>query len=167
MVNDSLQWRVVPLTDVWCQELCTWDYSPFEMYNWPSWETMKRDGLEFADPIIRAEQYSGIVDERNHLCGFVQFFPIVGVTRLGLGLRPDLCGQRSGLGVRFVKLLIQEAKRRKPQQEIDLEVLEWNERAIQTYRRVGFIITDTYEKWTPTGVATFHCMVYDEAHEAT
>ena len=94
------------------------------------------------------------------LSGFVQFFPIVGVTRLGLGLRPDLCGKGGGIGTQFVQLLVQEAQRRTPRQEIDLEVLVWNERAIQTYERAGFTITDTYEKWTPTGMADFHCMVY-------
>lgn len=122
---------------------------------------MLREQAEFADPQIREEQYRAVVDENGILSGFVQFFPIVGVTRLGLGLRPDLCGKASGIGTQFVHLLVQEAQRRTPQQEIDLEVLVWNERAIQTYERAGFTITDTYERSTPTGLAAFHCMVYN------
>jgi ribosomal-protein-alanine N-acetyltransferase len=160
----SLPWRVVPLTDSWCQELCTWKYPPpYELYNWVPWETMLQEQSEFADPLIRAEQYRAVVDENGLLSGFVQFFPIVGVTRLGLGLRPDLCGKGSGIGTRFVQLLVQEAKRQAPQQEIDLEVLVWNERAIHTYQRAGFTITDTYDKWTPKGMSAFHCMVYNGA----
>ncbi|BFT75915.1 hypothetical protein PAENIP36_73570 [Paenibacillus sp. P36] len=122
---------------------------------------MLREQTEFADPHIRAEQYRAIVDDSGVLAGFVQFFPIVGVTRLGLGLRPDLCGKGSGIGVQFVQLLTREALKHAPGQEVDLEVLVWNERAIRTYERAGFTITDTYEKQTPTGVSNFHCMVYD------
>ncbi|UKS25689.1 GNAT family N-acetyltransferase [Paenibacillus sp. HWE-109] len=160
--KSSLPWHIVPLTDAYCEELCTWQYSaPYEIYNWPAWDTMLQEQTEFADLQIRAEQYRGVVNERAQLVGFVQFFPIIGVTRLGLGLRPDLCGRGDGLGTRFVQLLIKEALNKAPQQEIDLEVLVWNERAIQTYQRAGFIITDTYDRWTPTGISAFHCMVYN------
>ncbi|MCY9696476.1 GNAT family N-acetyltransferase [Paenibacillus alginolyticus] len=161
-IHASLPWRVVPLTEANCHELCTWRYSPpYDLYNWSPWENMLQDQAEFADPQIRAEQYRAVLDEDGLLSGFVQFFPIVGVTRLGLGLRPDLCGKGSGIGTQFVQLLVQEAQRRMPQQEIDLEVLVWNKRAIQTYERAGFTITDTYDKRTPTGIAAFHCMVYN------
>jgi ribosomal-protein-alanine N-acetyltransferase len=161
----TLPWRVVPLTESDCQELCTWSYpAPYAIYNWPTWATMLDNQSEFADPQIRDEQYRGVVDNNGTLTGFVQYFPIVGVTRLGLGLRPDLCGKGGvssrGLGTQFVQLLVAEAQQRAPEQEIDLEVLVWNERAIRAYQRAGFTITDTYEKWTPTGTADFHCMVY-------
>lgn len=182
-ISLTLPWRVVPLTETACQELCTWSYpAPYDLYNWSPWTTMLSEQSEFADPQIREDQYRGVVDEWGTLQGFVQFFPIVGVTRLGLGLRPDLCGKggasnsegrgesgsnntgtdglRNGLGSQFVQLLVAEAQRRTPEQEIDLEVLVWNERAIRAYQRAGFTITDTYEKWTPTGPADFHCMVY-------
>ncbi|NRF89941.1 GNAT family N-acetyltransferase [Paenibacillus frigoriresistens] len=161
-IHASLPWRIVPLTEANGHELCTWKYSPpYDLYNWSPWETMLQEKAEFADPQIRAEQYRAVVDENGILSGFVQFFPIVGVTRLGLGLRPDLCGKGSGIGTQFVQILVQEAQRRTPQQEIDLEVLVWNKRAIQTYERAGFTITDTYDKRTPTGIAAFHCMVYN------
>jgi ribosomal protein S18 acetylase RimI-like enzyme len=94
----------------------------------------------------------------EELCGYAQLFPLVGVTRLGLGLRPDLCGR--GLGSAFVKLIAQEACNRQPANEIDLEVLIWNTRAIKAYERAGFHITDTYERNTPTGPDIFHCMVF-------
>ena len=90
--------------------------------------------------------------------GFAQLFPMEGVTRLGLGMRPDWCGL--GMGKRFVQSIVAEARRRRPEDEIDLEVLAWNERAIRTYRNAGFQLTDTYERMTPTGKALFHCMVY-------
>jgi [ribosomal protein S18]-alanine N-acetyltransferase len=165
-MNLSLKWRIVPLTESLGQELCSWCYThPYDLYNWPEWETMLQEESEFADPFIRSEQYAAVLDEHNRLCGFAQFFPIVGVTRLGLGLRPDLCGKGKGLGTYLIKLLVQEAKRRAPQHEIDLEVLVWNKRAIRTYEKAGFTITDTYTRNTPTGIAEFHCMVYSEHKE--
>ncbi|MBP1994850.1 RimJ/RimL family protein N-acetyltransferase [Paenibacillus eucommiae] len=119
---------------------------------------MVLEELDYADPAIRAQQYFAVLDEQQSLCGFVQFFPIVGVTRLGLGLHPDRVGK--GLGTAFVKLLVREAVARAPSNQIDLEVLIWNIRAQRTYMKAGFAITDTYERMTPNGLATFHCMVY-------
>lgn len=163
-MNLSFPWRVVvSLTESQSMELCQWNYpSPYDIYNWPTWEHMLHEDMEFADPQIRSAQYGAVVDEMKQLCGFVQFFPIIGVTRLGLGLHPELCGKGNGIGVSLVKLLVQEAQRRSPLNEIDLEVLVWNERAIHTYQHAGFIITDTYDKMTPSGLAAFHCMVYNE-----
>lgn len=161
MTANNNSWRVVPMSESHCREICTWTYPPpYQLYNWPSWELMLQEEMEFADPAIRQEQYGAVVDAEERLCGFVQFFPIIGVTRLGLGLRPDLCG--GGSGEAFVRLLVREAKRRTPLHEIDLEVLVWNERAIRAYEKAGFAITDTYERWTPSGMAAFHCMVFEE-----
>jgi ribosomal-protein-alanine N-acetyltransferase len=119
---------------------------------------------EFADPIVRLEQYAAVVDGQDQLCGYAQFFPIVGVTRLGLGLRPDLVGQ--GHGTELITLLVHAARQRHPQHIIDLEVLTWNIRAQRTYRKAGFLLTDTYIRMTPNGFAMFYCMVYaDENNE--
>lgn len=162
MVIENFKWSIIPLTEEHGKEICTWAYlPPYSIYNWPSWEQLVKDEYEFADPLLRQNQYAAAVDEHHVLSGFVQFFPIVGVTRLGLGLRPDLCSK--GIGSLYVQLLVQEAKRRAPQNEIDLEVLTWNDRAIKTYHKAGFEITDTYKRMTPTGQAPFHCMVYTEA----
>lgn len=157
----ELDWRIVPLTEEHGKLICTWSYPPpYHVYNWPSWEHMVKEELDYADPKVRAEQYFAVVDGMQRLCGFVQFFPIIGVTRLGLGLHPDLVDK--GLGSPFVALLVQEVKQRTPHNEIDLEVLTWNIRAQRTYRNAGFTITDTYIRMTPSGLAAFHCMVYSE-----
>ncbi|MCZ8522936.1 MULTISPECIES: GNAT family N-acetyltransferase [Paenibacillus] len=139
--------------------ICRWAYPPpYEIYNWKSWEQLLEGGEEFADPGIRESQYRSVLDEQGELAGFAQLFPITGVTRLGLGLRPDLCG--AGLGAAFVEAIAQEALRLNPGNEIDLEVLTSNTRAIRTYHRAGFRITDTYKRMTPRGPDQFHCMVW-------
>lgn len=163
-MHTTSQFRVVPLTEEHCRDICTWEYPvPYNVYNWRSWELMVADQEEFADPALRQEQYRGVVDSDGLLVGFAQFFPLVGVTRLGLGMRPEFCGQ--GYGVEFVRAIVAEAKQKAPANEIDLEVLIWNIRAYRVYEKAGFVQTDTYERRTPTGMETFHCMVWKGSAE--
>jgi ribosomal protein S18 acetylase RimI-like enzyme len=103
------------------------------------------------------------LDDENKLSGFAQYFPMIGVTRLGLGMHPELCGQ--GRGSDFVRAIAEEVRRRKPEDEIDLEVLTWNQRAIRAYEAAGFELTDTYERRTPDGKKPFYCMVYHPDHQ--
>ncbi len=154
-------YRIAPLLPEHCREICTWRYpAPYDIYEWRPWELMVSLQEEFADPRLRDEQYRAVLDREGELCGFAQLFPIVGVTRLGLGLHPDRCG--GGNGAAFVRAIAEEARRLQPEHEIDLEVLTWNERAIRAYRSACFEITDTYERMTPNGPAAFYCMVWHE-----
>ncbi|WP_058300924.1 GNAT family N-acetyltransferase [Gorillibacterium timonense] len=153
------QLLIAPLAEEYAKELCLWRYEPpYAIYNWPSWTEMLAGGTEFADETIRQSQYRAVLDEEGELVGFIQFFPMLGVTRLGLGLRPDLCGR--GYGCSLAREAAQEALRRNPDNEIDLEVRIDNERAVRAYRKAGFTITDHYERMTPTGPADFYCMVF-------
>ncbi|QYR21609.1 GNAT family N-acetyltransferase [Paenibacillus sp. sptzw28] len=150
---------ITPLSAKLAEELCSWRYEPpFDFYNWSSWEVMLQLGLEFGDSEIRNRQYAAVVDSDGSFIGFAQFFPLLGVTRIGLGMRPDLCGQ--GFGLRFVQTIVLEAIRRAPQDVIDLEVHVWNLRAIRTYEKAGFVITDTYTRRTANGPVDVHCMTY-------
>ena len=66
---------------------------------------------------------------------------------------------RPGLEVDIV-LKQDQATRRAPEKEVDLEVLTWNIRAYKAYKNAGFVHTDTYERPTSNGIQVFHCMVY-------
>lgn len=155
--------RIAPLLLEHCREICTWRYpAPYDLYNWRPWELMVSLQEEFADPGLRDEQYRAVLDTDGGLCGFAQFFPIVGVTRLGIGMHPSRCG--GGQGAAFVTAIAKEARRLHPEHEIDLEVLAWNERAVRAYRKAGFIVTDTYKRMTPAGPAEFYCMVWQDSH---
>lgn len=160
-MNLSLQ----ALTEPQCKEICTWRYpEPYANYNWSAWDALVAAEEEFADPTIREAQYAAVVRSGDtqqstiELIGYVQYFPLAGVTRLGLGLRPDLCGL--GLGQAVMEVILEEAFRRNPDNEIDLEVLVWNARAEKAYSKAGFVRTDEYERMTPTGMDRFYCMVY-------
>ncbi|KKO52570.1 GNAT family N-acetyltransferase [Paenibacillus sp. DMB20] len=159
MIHGQPKFQTAPMQAEHAAEICTWSYPPpYNIYGWLPWEQMVQLGIEFGDPYIRQQQYVSILDEKRRLWGFAQLFPMEGVLRIGLGMRPDWCG--NGMGKRFVEAVVREARQRKPHDEIDLEVLTWNERAIRTYRKAGFVITDSYERMTPSGMAMFYCMVY-------
>ncbi|CAG7653078.1 GNAT family N-acetyltransferase [Paenibacillus allorhizosphaerae] len=161
MTGYPIRYQLIPMTEEHGPVICSWRYpAPYDLYNWNDWKHMLSRGEEFADPFIRQTQYRAVVDEAGSLCGFAQLFPMAGLTRLGLGMRPDLCG--AGQGERFVRAIAEEARRLQPEHEIDLEVLIWNKRAIRVYEKAGFAITDTYERMTLTGMDTFHCMVWNE-----
>jgi len=154
--------RFVPMTAEHARQICSWRYEPpYDLFDWPAWDVLLASGSEAADPEIRSSQFASVVDSGERLLGFAQFFPLLGVTRLGLGLHPRLCGQ--GLGETLTRRIVAEARRRAPEDEIDLEVLVWNARAIRAYERAGFAITDRYTRNTPSGPAEFYCMVYDKS----
>lgn len=153
-----LQPSLVPLTEEHGRYICSWRYpEPYNVYNWPSWDEMVHNQAEFADPFIRETQYMAYVDSNETLIGFIQLFPMQGVTRLGLGLRPDLCSK--GSGVAFVQTIVQTAAKLNPEHQIDLEVLTWNHRAIKVYERAGFTISDTYKRSAGESTIEVHCMV--------
>ncbi|MHA7967784.1 GNAT family N-acetyltransferase [Paenibacillus sp. CAU 1782] len=141
--------------------VCQWAYEPpYHIYNFPAWADMKKDEIEFGDPVLRKEQYWVAVDEADELIGYAQLFPMGGVTRLGLGLRPDLRGM--GRGSRLAQSAAALALSLKPGNEVDLEVLTWNKRAVRAYAKAGFIITDTYYRPLLHGdVGECHCMVFN------
>lgn len=157
--------HVVPMERAHAEQICSWLYEPpYNIYSWLKWEHMEELGVEFGDPGVRARQYVSVINEAGELTGFAQLFPMVGVTRLGIGMRPDCCGK--GIGASFVQAIVKEAQRRYPDHEIDLEVLTWNTRAIRAYQKAGFVITDEYEQQTPEGLKSFYCMVYNKPKDA-
>nr|WP_040717017.1 GNAT family N-acetyltransferase [Paenibacillus daejeonensis] len=151
--------HIVPMTVEHAREISTWRYEPpYDVFDWPAWDVMLASSSDAADPEVRERQFATVVDDRDRLVGFAQFFPLLGVTRLGLGLHPGLCSR--GIGTVFTRMIANEAIRRAPGDEIDLEVLTWNQRAIRVYEKAGFVITDSYRRNTPSGLAKFYCMVY-------
>jgi ribosomal protein S18 acetylase RimI-like enzyme len=171
MEHIKMKLLVTKLTEQHCKEICSWHYdAPYDIYNWPSWGHMLANDLQFADPHVREAQFAGVVrvegvnsakqESKTELIGYVQFFPMDQVTRLGLGIRPDLCDK--GLGASFMQTILRAAKERNPNHEIDLEVHTWNERAQKTYAKAGFVRTDEYDRMTASGMERFYCMVYEE-----
>ena len=143
--------RLVPMTEHHAAAIASWRYpKPYERYNSEPWERLSAEGKGMADPIIREKQFRSVL-RQGQLCGFAQWFPLTAehaqdaassIIRLGLGLRPDLCGR--GLGADFVRFIAQETAKQHPSAVIDLEVAADNLRAIRAYERAGFRKTDEY-----------------------
>ncbi|MDK8194775.1 GNAT family protein [Paenibacillus sp. UMB7766-LJ446] len=160
MDEAPVTFHVVPMQEEHAELICDWQYDPpYNIYSWLPWEQMKALEVEFGDPQLRKEQYAVVLGEDHQIWGFAQYFPLEGVTRIGLGMHPERCGH--GQGTAFVSAIVKEALRRNPANEIDLEVLTWNERAIRVYLKAGFVTQDTYERQTPSGLKPFYCMVYE------
>ncbi|MTI65358.1 MAG: GNAT family N-acetyltransferase [Firmicutes bacterium] len=140
------------------KEICTWNYSaPYDVYNWPDWDEMDKSEPSL-DNKKRKKMFYSILDDKDFI-GFVELnYPKEGLTRIGLGLRPDYCSK--GIGKEVVDLIINKLKSKHPENKIDLEVLTWNKRALKVYKRTGFKIVETYERKTPTGIGKFHRMEY-------
>ncbi len=152
--------RLHPMTEQEAQAVSEWRYPPpYDVYRWPAWADMLRDGREFADPDIRLAQYLSVRDDHGRLVGYVQLFPLDRAIRIGIGLRPDLCDR--GLGANVIRLSVREAVRRMPDGEIDLEVEQWNKRAIRAYEKAGFVITDEYARRATHGIVHLYCMVWN------
>jgi len=158
--EQTASWIFVPMLEEHAKQICRWRYpEPYAGFDWPSWDVLTERAEEIGDPVIRQEQYEAVLDEKGELCGFVQFFPLEGWTRIGLGMKPERCGQ--GSGVSFVSSIVQRATERNPRHKIDLEVQTANARAICVYRKAGFVIADTYERNSRAGPDLFHCMVFE------
>ncbi|ANF95153.1 GNAT family N-acetyltransferase [Paenibacillus bovis] len=153
--------HTAPLHEQQAAEICEWVYDPpYDIYGWMSWDQMQELEIEFGDPELRQQQYLAVLNNKGELAGFAQLFPLQQTIRLGIGMRPDLCGH--GYGAEFTLAVVRAAIQRNPEAEIDLEVLTWNQRAIRTYQKAGFHITDTYTRRTPDGMKPFYCMVYEK-----
>lgn len=149
-----------PLTETQAQQICSWRYPPpYDIFNRTSWQQLVAAEVDLGDAATRSAQYVSITDRSGQLCGFAQLFPLTGTTRLGIGLRPDLCGQ--GMGTALMQRLVDEARRRAPGDQIDLEVPQWNERAIKAYQRAGFTISDSYPLKIGPQWQQVYCMVLE------
>lgn len=149
------------LTENHAHEICSWKYTkPYHIYNFSSYEHALKENEEITDSDKRDKEFCGVFDDENNLCGFVHFNKLDNFIRLGLGLKPELCG--IGIGNELMKIVLEEAKKREPSCLIDLEVLTWNERAFKLYIKSGFETVETYERKTPTGKSEFHRMVYSK-----
>ncbi|RED53180.1 GNAT family N-acetyltransferase [Cohnella lupini] len=159
-MNNDIKLAFTSMTEQDGREICDWRYpAPYELFKWPSWESMMKDSREFADERIRREQYMAARNGHDgQLVGYVQLFPMDRTLRIGMGLRPDCCDR--GWGRLLTELVVQEARRREPGMEIDLEVEKWNRRAIKVYEKAGFVVADEYERRASHGIVGVFCMVW-------
>lgn len=152
-------YRLSEFTERHAQETCGWRYDgDYAAYNLPDWQTVKQQNWAIADEKRRKPQYVAVLDENNALCGYFRFIPYDRPILLGLGFRPDLCGK--GHGAEFMDLVKKEFHARYPGQALELEVREFNTRAIRCYERAGFTVVNRHFMETALGSGQFLRMRY-------
>ena len=148
------------LSEDMAKEICTWKYDgDYAIYNFSRWEEVVKSGWSLAIKDERERDFIGISKD-NELIAFGRIYYQDGISILGVGLRPSLCGQ--GYGKDIMKVLIDESNLRYPNAKIALEVRVFNQRAIRCYESIGFDIKYKHIRSMDTGEAEFYYMEYQQ-----
>lgn len=142
------------MTEQDAKEICSWKYlNEYSVYNMGSWDDVVKQNWAITNEIKRQEQFRSVY-EKDELIGYFRFRLIDDVINIGLGMKPELCGH--GKGKEFLAFILntKELKDKK----IELEVREFNQRAIKSYEQVGFKIIKKEERETLNGKDNFIIM---------
>lgn len=165
LMNAELYCRTLSEPDA--QEVCTWRYpAPYDVYNCPEWTIVNAQGWAIADPQRRAAEFFAVSASCGNpeLLGFFRLQPCRGFTMIGLGLRPDVCGQ--GFGNALMTLIIRTAQKQCDALPLRLQVRTFNQRAIRCYAQAGFRTMTIFEKDTPSGRGQFQEMEFNHRLES-
>ena len=155
MYADMTNWTITPMLASQKWEIEDWTYPPpYDFYN----RTIKSNRTGDADAIL--SDAFAVLDENGRLVGHYHFGEDAHIPTeehfvytpdrldIGLGLRPDLCG--NGLGVQFIQMGLAFAEAHYGTRAFRLSVAAFNRRAITTYEHAGFAkvaeVTNSYFK---------------------
>ncbi len=148
-------YTIIPMTRKHAYEISKWQYDDiYSFYNRPVADKPTTN----ADTPI--DNFFVVCDNNQTLIGHFHFGPEGQIptienfdyTRdyldIGLGLRPELCGQ--GYGTQFAALGIEFARKHYGAKKFRLSVAAFNERAQKVYEKIGFQktseVTNSYFK---------------------
>lgn len=130
-----------PMNEEFAKQITEWIYEgDYSDYNLPSYEQCK----EKKYGMTREDRWNNyIVYTINNEVVFYSNMKEMDNNKLyiGVGLKPEYCGK--GLGNFFLNDSINEMKKIYPERTLFLEVRSWNKRAIKSYEKLGFKITNT------------------------
>ena len=132
-----MELRLRPLVQADAEEIAAWAY-PGE-YAFYDAGADADDLALLLDPKRRGDDFFAADGDDGRLAGYFQLKPGPERVELGLGLRPDLCGQ--GLGQGFTQAGIDLIRRVHGDRPVTLAVAAFNVRAITVYERCGFVVT--------------------------
>ncbi|URZ05169.1 GNAT family N-acetyltransferase [Clostridium felsineum] len=146
-------------TKAHAKEICTWKYAgEYAIYNYPTWNIVCKEKWAITIEEKRKKEMFSLVDDYDNLCGYIRLQNKQESILMGVGLKPNLCGQ--GLGNILMKIVKNQCKKVYPNKLIVLEVRAFNERAVKCYKKAGFKLKETYKKDTPLGEDEFIRMEY-------
>ena len=137
------------------EEISRWRYDgEYAIYNLPSYEEMKQQNCGLANP----KNHFFSFYEKQCLVGYVNLCPEGKEVFFGIGVKPECCGQ--GYGQKMTALAGILSKILFPGKSMYLEVRTWNQRAIQCYKKVGFVVQgQEFSQTTGAGEGRFYRMV--------
>ncbi|WIV11044.1 GNAT family N-acetyltransferase [Proteiniborus sp. MB09-C3] len=132
------------LSEDYAKEICNWRYEgEYSIYDLPEWDTVVKSGFGLSIEEKRRLEFIAIL-LNNELVSYGRISLNADKAYIGVGLKPSFCGK--GYGKSIMRLLIEECKKRFPNDTMALEVRSFNKRAVNCYRNVGFRIKDKYMK---------------------
>lgn len=160
--GNGLNYLIKPMDEATARSIVKWQYpEPYAMYS-------MSDDLESIAELMDGSYYA-VREKNGELIGFYCFGAaarvpagdVFGVYRenlldIGLGMRPDLCGQ--GKGYEFFLTELEFAQEEFNATRFRLTVLASNQRAIKLYEKVGFLQTGKFERETDRGTSRFITM---------
>ena len=133
-------YTVGTLTGEEAREAVAWRYGgEYAVYNFPSWDECAARGWLITDAAKRENAYFS-VRYAGELLGFFHIMDRPGHVELGVGMKPELCGQ--GHGCMLMALALAKILETRGHTAVQLSVRTFNARAVRCYERAGFTIAD-------------------------
>ena len=118
-----------------------WRYDgEYAVYNFPSWDECAARGWSITDAVKRENAYFS-VRYAGEFLGFFHIMDRASHVELGVGMKPELCGQ--GRGRMLMALALAKILETRGCTTVKLAVRTFNTRAVRCYERAGFTIIDT------------------------
>ena len=130
------------LSEEEARETTEWKYDgDYAVYNYPDWEQCKRLGWTLTNEEKREKEYFSVKKEGVFL-GFFHIMDRKDYVELGVGIKPQLCGNHNGNYL--MNLALAKIEQLYGTVMVQLTVRPFNQRAITCYENVGFKITEKY-----------------------
>lgn len=141
------------------EEISRWKYDgQYSVYNLPSYEEMKQKNYGLANPGNHFFSFY----QKQCLVGYVNLRPEEEAVFFGIGVKPECCSQGYGQKITALAGILSETLF--PGKSMYLEVRTWNQRAIECYKKAGFVIQgQEFIQITGAGEGRF-CRMVKKAH---
>ncbi len=153
-----MDYQLKPMDETCARAIAGWHYEG--IYAFYDMDQDPEDLAELLDPGSWSDRYYAVIGADGALVGFFYLERKPEGVEIGLGLRPDLTGQ--GTGLTFLEAGLSFARKRYGPVPFWLSVATFNERAIRLYRNAGFEDAGVFMQQTNGGRFEFLRMVKAE-----
>lgn len=129
-------YEVTEVTDEMAREIVEWKYEgDYAVYNMPEWKECEKLDWCIVSAEKRHNKYYA-VRKAGEFLGFFHIMERDELVELGVGIKPELCGQHNG-GM-LMELALAKIEEKYSSIMVQLKVRPFNTRAIKCYENVGF-----------------------------